>query len=68
MHTTYLQKPDQIRMVHVPSGRVFSNWPTERTPTRKVECMDFSPGGAYFAVGNNKGKVLLYRLKHFENA
>lgn len=55
-------------MVHVPSGRVFGNWPTERTPTRKVECVDFSPGGAYLAVGNNKGKVLLYRLRHFENA
>jgi hypothetical protein len=35
---------------------------------RKVECMDFSPGGAYLAAGNNRGRVLLYKLNHFDSA
>ncbi len=59
---------DQMRMLHVPSRTVFSNWPTERTPLRKVHCAAFSPGGAYFAVGNDRGKVLLYRLNHYSAA
>ena len=50
---------DQLRMLHLSSRTLYSNWPTERTPLRKVQCMAFSPGGAYFAVGNDRGKVLL---------
>ena len=57
-----------MRLVHVPTGKVYGNWPTARTPLRAVECLDFSPGGAYLATGNNIGKVLLYRLHHFDNA
>lgn len=62
------EKVDQLRLVHAASGSVFTNWPTERTPLRKVSCLDFSPGGAYFAVGNNRGRVLLYRVNQFDNA
>lgn len=58
---------DQLRMLHLGSRTIFSNWPTAETPLRKVQCMAFSPGGAYFAVGNDRGKVLLYRLNHFNN-
>ncbi len=58
---------DQLRMLHVPSRKIFDNWPTESTPLRKVHCSAFSPGGAYFAVGNDRGKVLLYRLNHFNS-
>ena len=60
--------------MHVPSGTVFSNWPTDKTPLRRVTCMSFSPlynqgqhiphTHHYLAIGNNKGKVLLYQVKH----
>ncbi|MEW5303798.1 MAG: hypothetical protein WDW36_006454 [Sanguina aurantia] len=59
---------DALRLVHLPTLTTFSNWPTSRSPLHYVHCMDFSPGGGYFAVGNAKGKVLLYRLHHFTDA
>ena len=49
----------------MPSCTVFSNWPTSKTPLSYVFSLDFSPSGGYLAVGNDKGKVLLYRLKHY---
>ncbi|KAG8930526.1 hypothetical protein FRC01_002648 [Tulasnella sp. 417] len=58
-------KPGQLRMVHLPSLTVFSNWPTSSTPLGVVMSVDFSAGSEYFAVGNNRGRVLLYNLKHF---
>ena len=62
------QKRDELRLVHTQSCTVFSNWPTERSPFRRVTSLDFSPGGGYFAVGNNVGKVLLYRVSQFSDA
>jgi U3 small nucleolar RNA-associated protein 18 len=59
------EQKDHLRVLHVASGTVFSNWPTADTPLHKVQSMAFSPGGGYFAVGNERGKVLLYRLNHF---
>lgn len=61
-------KKDQLRVVHLPSMRVFSNWPTSQTPLSYVQCMDFSPNGGYLCIGNDKGKALLYRLNHFPRA
>jgi U3 small nucleolar RNA-associated protein 18 len=54
-----------LKLLHVPSATVFSNWPTSKTPLKYVWSMDFSPGSKYLAVGNDHGKVLLYRLKHY---
>lgn len=51
--------------VHLPSLTVFSNWPTSQTPLHYVSTMDFSPHSGYLAAGNDKGKVLLYRLHHY---
>jgi U3 small nucleolar RNA-associated protein 18 len=59
------EKVDNLRLMHMPSCSVFTNWPTEKTPLRRVQCMTFSPGGSYFAAGNNKGRVVLYKLNHF---
>jgi U3 small nucleolar RNA-associated protein 18 len=59
------QKKDQLRLIHMPTASVYTNWPTEKTPFGHIECMSFSPGGEYLATGNSKGKVLLYRLNHF---
>ena len=54
-----------LKLLHVPTATVFSNWPTSKTPLKYVWSMDFSPGSKYFAVGNDHGKCLLYRLKHY---
>jgi U3 small nucleolar RNA-associated protein 18 len=61
-------KKDHLRLVHLPSASVFTSWPTERTPLGRVSCLDFSAGGGFFAIGNKKGRVLLYKLSHFTNA
>jgi len=58
-------KKDQLRMVHLPSLTSFSNWPTSGTPLGHVTSMDFSSGSEYVAIGNNRGRVLLYTLRDF---
>ncbi|GMH39855.1 hypothetical protein BSKO_07759 [Bryopsis sp. KO-2023] len=57
--------PGSLRLVHMPSRTVFKNWPTMKTPLEYVSRVAFSPGGAFFAAGNSKGRVLLYRLHHY---
>ena len=47
---------------------MFSNWPTTQTPLGFVTALDFSPNSGYFAVGNDKGVVLMYQLLHYEKA
>ena len=61
------EQNDHLRVMHVASGTVYHNWPTKDTPLRKVQALGFSPGGGYMAVGNDRGKVLLYRLNHFSH-
>lgn len=51
--------------VHLPSLTVFANWPTMSTPLGVVMSVDFSAGSEYVAIGNNRGRALLYNLKHF---
>lgn len=51
--------------IHLPSMTAFSNWPTSSTPLGHVTAIDFSAGSEYVAVGNNRGRVLLYHLKDF---
>lgn len=58
---------DAFRMLHVDSHSVFGNWPTSRSPLGHVQCMDFSPSSGHLAVGNSRGKVLLYRLSHYQD-
>ena len=50
---------------HLPSGSAYSNWPVQTTPLGRVSTLGFSSGGEYLATGNQRGKVLLYSLKHF---
>jgi U3 small nucleolar RNA-associated protein 18 len=59
------QKQDHVRVLHVPSLSVFTNWPTERTPLRRVHSLAFSPTSRYLTLGNNRGSVLLYQMNHF---
>ncbi len=58
-------KKDAMRLVHLPSATVFSNWPTQRSPLHYVHSLAFSPHSGFLAVGNARGKVLLYRLHAF---
>jgi U3 small nucleolar RNA-associated protein 18 len=62
------RKQDSMKLFHVPSGTAFANWPTAKTPLSYVTAIDFSPSDGYLAVGNDKGRVLLYRLHHYSEA
>ncbi|GAB5356116.1 hypothetical protein AAMO2058_000263400 [Amorphochlora amoebiformis] len=59
---------DAFRLAHISSRSVFSNWPTIRTPLNYVTALEFSPNSGYLAVGNAKGRVLLYRLTYYSSA
>ena len=56
-----------MKLLHVPTQTVFSNWPTSKTPLNYVWSMDFSPESRFMAIGNDKGKCLLYRLNHYQD-
>lgn len=60
--------PDALRVLHVGAGTAFSNWPTARTPLHAVSTAAFSPHSGYLSVGNDRGRVLLYRLNHYAEA
>jgi len=59
---------DALRLVHLPTRTEFQNWPTSKSPLGHVHCLDFSPGCGYLAIGNARGRCLLYRLRHFPGA
>jgi len=58
---------DALRVVHVPSRTVYANWPTGQTPIRYPSALAFSPNSGMLAVGNDRGRVLLYRLRHYDS-
>lgn len=59
------KKKDAMKMVHVPTLSVFENWPTSSTPLGSVSAVGFSTGSEYLAIGNTRGKALLYSLNHY---
>ncbi|XP_027362905.1 U3 small nucleolar RNA-associated protein 18 homolog [Abrus precatorius] len=61
-------KKSSLKLIHVPSYTVFSNWPPPNMSLHYPRCIDFSPGGGFMAVGNASGKVLLYKLHHYQHA
>jgi U3 small nucleolar RNA-associated protein 18 len=61
-------KKDQCKIVHTATGRVYANWPTQSSPLGRLQCCQFSPNSGYLALGNDLGKVLLYRMLHYEKA
>ncbi len=58
-------KKDAMRLVHFPTMRTFANWPTSGTPLGHVTAVDFNATGRFLAVGNSRGRVLLYSPKHY---
>ncbi|KAF8394336.1 hypothetical protein HHK36_020544 [Tetracentron sinense] len=62
-----LQK-NSLKLIHIPSFTVFSNWPPPNQTLHHPRCLDFSPGGGFMAMGNAAGKVLLYKLHHYQHA
>ncbi|KAM9222159.1 U3 small nucleolar RNA-associated protein 18 homolog [Leptosomus discolor] len=59
---------EAVKLVHIPSYTVFSNFPVfRRKQIYLAQSMDFSPRSGFFSVGNNKGKALLFRLKHYSD-
>lgn len=58
-------KRDALKLVHMPSGSVYSNWPTSGTPLGRVTSTAFSPNNEMLAIGNEGGKVTLWRLNHY---
>ena len=59
------EKRNALRMIHYPSGRVYTNWPTERSPLGRVVDVAFDCTGSTAAFGNKDGVVQIYNLKHF---
>ena len=55
---------DALRVCSGADLKVYANWPSSRTPLGHVHCAAFSPGGGMLAIGNAKGKCLLYRINH----
>ena len=54
-----------VRLAHTTTQTVFSNWPKQDTNLGYVNALDFSYNSKYLAVGNDLGRVLLFRLNHF---
>ncbi|XP_034829850.1 U3 small nucleolar RNA-associated protein 18 homolog [Maniola hyperantus] len=57
--------PNAVKLVHIPSYKVFNNFPKQNC--YQVETINFSPHSGYMALGNNKNCAYLYRLKHYKN-
>ncbi|XP_042501379.1 U3 small nucleolar RNA-associated protein 18 homolog [Macadamia integrifolia] len=59
---------NSLKLIHIPSFTVFSNWPPPNKTLHYPRCLDFSPGGGFVAMGNAAGKVFLYKLHHYQHA
>ena len=55
-----------VRICHVPTMNVFSNFPAVGA-IAKPRSIAFSPFSGYFAVADSKDIVNLFRLNHYEN-
>lgn len=59
---------EAVRLVHLPSLTVFSNFPVaKRKIVYRASCLDFSPHGGFFSLANNKGHAPLFRLLHYRD-
>ena len=61
------QRKDQVRVIHTPTLKTFSNWPTIKSPVKHLQEVDFSSDGRYLAIANSAGRVLLYNVRGYES-
>ncbi|KAI9297569.1 WD40 repeat-like protein [Neoconidiobolus thromboides FSU 785] len=61
-------KRDQVKLFDINSKKAFANWPMLNTPISHATSIAFSPNSGYFAVGNQNGRALLFRLHSFPTA
>eukprot|EP00933_Yihiella_yeosuensis_P038666 TRINITY_DN32603_c0_g1_i4.p1 TRINITY_DN32603_c0_g1~~TRINITY_DN32603_c0_g1_i4.p1 ORF type:complete len:538 (+),score=117.57 TRINITY_DN32603_c0_g1_i4:77-1690(+) len=61
-------KKGSLKLVHMGTSSVFANWPTVKTPIERASALDFSRQGGLMAIGNENGRVLVYRLRHYDKA
>lgn len=58
-------KKNAIRIFHLGSRTVFSNWPNLKTKLQFVTSLKLSENCKYMALGNDEGNVFLYNFKHY---
>ncbi|RVE70045.1 hypothetical protein OJAV_G00084250 [Oryzias javanicus] len=59
---------DAVRLVHLRSMSVFSNFPVaNRKLLHRAACLHFSPHSGFFSLANNKGRAPLFRLLHYKD-
>lgn len=61
------EKDNHVKLVHLPSMTVFSNFPSFSSQLGRIQAFDFSPSSGYFSCVNSKSTAFLYRLRHFGN-
>uniref|UniRef100_A0A915PRM9 Uncharacterized protein n=1 Tax=Setaria digitata TaxID=48799 RepID=A0A915PRM9_9BILA len=60
-------KNNAMRLMHVGSRTVYTNFPPRDINLGKVTVTGFSPGSGYMAVGDDRGFLSLFRLLHFSS-
>lgn len=60
-------KKAQCRLVHMRSQTVFKNFPERHVKITSAKCVDFSPKGAFMALGNGDGRLQVIRVSHFSD-
>eukprot|EP01017_Pseudomicrothorax_dubius_P042738 TRINITY_DN7018_c0_g1_i3.p1 TRINITY_DN7018_c0_g1~~TRINITY_DN7018_c0_g1_i3.p1 ORF type:complete len:384 (+),score=89.46 TRINITY_DN7018_c0_g1_i3:134-1285(+) len=58
-------KRNAVRLVHLPSTTVFSNWPNFKTNLGLIHSASFSSDNKYLALGNEEGSVFVYNFPHY---
>ncbi|KAF6200102.1 hypothetical protein GE061_006403 [Apolygus lucorum] len=61
------EKANAVKLVHLPSMTVFSNFPQFSAELQRIQDVAFSPNSGYMSLSNNKQTAYLFRLKHFGN-
>lgn len=57
-----------VRLVHTKTWRVYDNFPRSTEHLRKVNCLAFSRHRGFMAIGNDTGRVCLYKIHAYQNS
>jgi len=58
-------KKNSLKLVHMASMTVYSNFPSFKSNLKYVTALDYSKGSGYMCVANDTGRALLYKLPHY---